>query len=57
MTLAKKFIEEFEQLSNDKQQEVIDFVEFLKTKDNKNLDDIMDEIIIQNKEAFEKLAK
>ena len=36
MSLAQKLIKDFEQLSEDKKKEVIDFVEFLKIKDGKN---------------------
>jgi hypothetical protein len=57
MTLAQKFVKEFEELSDDKKQEVIDFLEFLKQKNNKDIDGMMDRLIEDNKEAFEELAK
>lgn len=57
MTLAQKLFIEFEKLPDDKKQEVIDFVEFLKEKSNKNIDKMMDTIIEENKEAFKELAK
>lgn len=57
MTLAQKLFKEFEKLPDDKKQEVIDFVEFLKEKSNKNIDNMMDIIIEENKEAFKELAK
>ena len=35
MSLAEKLLKEFEQLPDDKQREIIDFVEFLKTRTRK----------------------
>ena len=35
MSLAEKLIKDFEQLSEDKKKEVIDFVEFLKIKERR----------------------
>lgn len=57
MTLAEKLIKEFEQLTEEKKKEVIDFVEFVKAKEQKEIENLMDSVIDQNKEALEELAK
>lgn len=57
MTLAEKLIGEFEQLSEEKKLEVIDFIEFIKNKEQKNIENLMDAIISDNKEALKELAK
>lgn len=48
---------DFLALPEDKKIEVIDFVEFLKTRNEDNLEKMMDEIINENREALEELAK
>ncbi len=55
MTLAEKLIKEFEQLPEEKKMQVIDFLEFLKEK--RNIEALMDDIIDQNLEALQELAK
>lgn len=57
MTLAEKLLQEFQELPEDKQRQTIDFVEFLRAKEQKELENMMDTIIIENKEAFLELAK
>lgn len=57
MSLAEKLIKDFEELPETQKREVIDFVEFLKIKNQKRLEDMMDEVIFENKEALEELAK
>lgn len=57
MTLAEKLFMEFEELSEDKKMEVIDFVEFIKAKQQRVIEALMDTIITENKEALEELAK
>ncbi len=57
MSLAEKLIKGFEQLSEDKKKEVIDFVEFLKTKEIKEKIGLMDFVIDENEEALKELAK
>ncbi|WP_410513118.1 DUF2281 domain-containing protein [Paenibacillus sp. BR2-3] len=57
MSLEEKLLKEFSDLSDDKKIEVIDFVEFLKNKNNKQLESLMDTIIDENREALEELAK
>ncbi|MDD2498145.1 MAG: hypothetical protein PHY90_08455 [Desulfitobacteriaceae bacterium] len=57
MSLSEKFIQEFEQLPEDKKKEVIDFIEFIKVKGQKEIEGYMDNIILENKEALRKLAE
>lgn len=57
MSLAEKLVKDFEQLSEDKKKEVIDFVEFLKIKERKEKIELMDSIIDENEEALKELAK
>jgi len=57
MTLAEKLLQEFQKLAGDKQRQSIDFVEFLRAKEQKNLEYMMDDVIADHKEAFLKLAK
>lgn len=54
---AEKLIKDFEELSEEKKKEVIDFVEFLKQKEKKDLEKTMDDIISENDEALKELAK
>ncbi|MDP4144062.1 MAG: DUF2281 domain-containing protein [Bacillota bacterium] len=57
MSLAEKLIKDFEELPETQKKEVIDFVEFLKLKNQKRLESMMDEVILDNQEALEELAK
>ena len=57
MSLEEKLLKEFSDLPDDKKIEVIDFVEFLKNKNNKQLESLMDTIIDDNRKALEELAK
>lgn len=57
MTLAEKLLQNFQELPDEKKQQVIDFVEFLRIKERQELEQMMDNIITDNKEAFEELAK
>ncbi|MDP4183460.1 MAG: hypothetical protein Q8942_20525 [Bacillota bacterium] len=57
MSLAEKLIKDFEQLSEDKKKEVIDFVEFLKIRERKEKLELMDSVIDENEEALKELAK
>jgi ribosomal silencing factor RsfS len=56
MSLTEKLLKEIEGLSEERKQEVIDFVEFLKTKSKKEVEVMMDSIIEENKEALEELS-
>ena len=57
MTLAQKLVNEFEALTDNQKLEVIDFVEFLKQKNEKTIESLMDEVILENEEALKELAK
>jgi len=57
MTLAEKLLQDFQDLPEEKKQQVIDFVEFLKSKQQQELETMMDDIIETNKEALLELAK
>ena len=57
MTLAEKLLQEFQELPEDKQRQTIYFVEFLRAKEQKELENMMDDVITENKEAFLELAK
>jgi len=57
MSLEQKLISDFLSLPQEKQMEVIDFVEFLKTKNASQTESMMDNIINENLEALKELAK
>ena len=56
MSLTEKLLKEIEGLSEERKQEVINFVEFLKTKSKKEVEAMMDSIIKENREALEELS-
>jgi len=57
MTLAEKLMGEFEKLTEEKKKEVIDFVEFIKIKEKREIENLMDTVITENNEALKELAK
>ena len=57
MTLAEKLLKDFESLTEDKKQEVLNFVEFLKNRNQKELENMMDVVIMENREALLELGK
>tara|TARA_Y100001933_G_C18904419_1_gene523910 strand:+ start:527 stop:700 length:174 start_codon:yes stop_codon:yes gene_type:complete len=57
MTLSEKLIKEFEDLTPVHQSEVVDFIEFLRLKESNNIENLMDQVINDNLEALEELAK
>ncbi len=57
MSLAEKLVNDFNELPEEKKREVIDFVEFLKKKENSSVEMLMDDVIEENKVALEELAK
>ncbi|MFC5527975.1 DUF2281 domain-containing protein [Cohnella yongneupensis] len=57
MSLEEKLLQDFISLPEDKKIEVIDFVEFLKSKTQPSIESLMDSIINENHEAFKELAK
>ena len=56
MNLAEKLLVEFEQLTEEKQKEVINFIEFIKIREQREIENLMDAVITENKEALEDLA-
>ena len=57
MSLAEKVLLEFQKLSDEKKDEVIDFIEYLKMKEQKQLEALIDQGIEENMEALKELAK
>jgi len=57
VSLAIKLIKDFENLPESQKREVIDFVEFLKNKNQKRLERLMGEVIFENKKALAELIK
>lgn len=57
MTLSERLLREFESLNENHKSEVIDFVEFLKSREEKRVESLMDDIIDNNIEALKELAK
>lgn len=57
MVLVEKLLQDFQGLPDDKKQQVLDFVEFLQEKQRKEIEQMMDNVIEENKEAFLELAK
>lgn len=57
MNLAEKLLKDFETLPEDKKIEVIDFVDFLKNRNQEKLENMMDLIISENIVALKELSK
>ncbi|HWJ78892.1 MAG TPA: hypothetical protein VNR61_12535 [Niallia sp.] len=57
MRLEEKLVQDFLKLTQEKQLEVLDFVEFLNRKNDQQIENLMDSIIHENKEALDELAK
>lgn len=57
MELLKKITELSKDLSEKRQREVIDFIEFLRQKQLKEDMELMDEVFEENKKAMEELVK
>lgn len=57
MTLIEKLLRDFNELPEDKQRQVVDFVEFLRTRADKGIESIMDTIIAENYNALKELGK
>lgn len=53
MSLAKELLDNFNKLPIDSQKEVIDFVKSLSQKEQRKLEEMMDDIIVNNKDACE----
>lgn len=57
MTLVERIAEEASTLQPQTQQQVLDFVAFLKMKEQKELEADMDAVIAENLPAWKELAK
>lgn len=57
MELLKKITELSKELSEKRQHEVIDFIEFLRQKQLKEDMELMEEIFEENKEVMDKLSR
>nr|WP_330389609.1 hypothetical protein [Cellulosilyticum sp. I15G10I2] len=55
--MAEKLLDVFMKLPEDKKKEAIDFIEYLDMKNQKELEKMMDDVIIDNKKALEELSK
>ena len=57
MTLAQKLLEVIESISDEKLCEIIDFAEYLKTKELKENKSLIDSLVDEYDEALKELAK
>ena len=57
MSLPEAIMHELKSMSDYQKREVLDFVRFLRMKEERELDALMDSIIDDNLEAFKELAK
>ena len=57
MTLAQKLLEVIEDISDEKLYEIIDFAEYLKSKELKENKSLIDSLVDEYDEALTELAK
>lgn len=57
MSLPEEIMREVESMNDAQKREVLDFARFLRTKEEQELDSLMDELIDENIEALMELAK
>lgn len=57
MNLSEKLLSAFEQLPEASKNEVINFVEYMKAKEDKRMESLINEIVDDNIEAFKELGK
>lgn len=57
MSIAEKINEEVKNMPDEDQRQILDFTMFLKMRKQRELSELMDEIIEENREALEELAK
>ena len=57
MVLVEKLLQDFQGLPEYTKQQVINSVEFLQEKQREEIEQMMDNVIEENKEAFLELAK
>lgn len=57
MTLVERIAQETQALPAHTQQQVLDFVQFLKLREQQRLEEDMDAIVMENLHAWKELAK
>jgi hypothetical protein len=57
VSIEEKLLNDFQTLPQDKKIEVLDFIDFLKSKNENKLENTMDSIINENHEALKELSK
>lgn len=57
MSMVEKFIEEYQKLNEEQKREVINFIEFLKYKEEKEDASIITKVITENEKALKELRK
>ena len=57
MSLPEAIMHELKSMNDYQKREVLDFMRFLRMKEERELDALMDSIIDDNLEAFKELAK
>ena len=57
MSLPEEIMREVESMNDMQKREVLDFARYLRMKEERELDSLMDEIIEENIEALMELAK
>lgn len=55
--MVEKFIEEYQKLNEEQKREVINFIEFLKYKEEKEDASIITKVITENEKALKELRK
>lgn len=57
MGLAEKIYQDVKDLSEEKQAEIIEYIDFIKFKDKKQRGKVVDDFIDENMEALKELGK
>lgn len=57
MSIPERILQEARELPEQQQRQLLDFALFLKMREERELDSMMDDIISENLPAFEELAK
>ena len=57
MILTEKLLREFEGLSDERKREVLAFIEFVKQREEREMEILMETIIAENRKALQELAR
>lgn len=57
MNLSEKLLSVFEDLSENSKNEVINFVEYMQAKEDRRMENLINNIVDDNIEAFKELGK